>query len=223
MPGPSRRERAQQTRLRVLTAAQELFVERGYTGTRMQDVADAAGVAVQTVYYVFRSKPELLQACYERAVLGDEGLPPPAQSWYRELMAAPSGSDALRHFAGGNTDIVSRVGVLDDVTRSALHEPEAVAVRSHSEALRRDGYAGIVAYLASAFGLRGGLTEPAAVDLLLAFGGASLYRSLVVDYGWPPDRYVEWLAAVLAEQLLAGAAPQVNSEASVASARAPVG
>lgn len=44
---------------------------RGYTGTRMVDVAAAAGVAVQAVYWVFHTKPELLTACYDLAVQGD--------------------------------------------------------------------------------------------------------------------------------------------------------
>jgi Bacterial regulatory proteins, tetR family len=40
-------------------AAHALFVERGYTGTRMADVGEAAGVAVQMVYFRFHTKAEL--------------------------------------------------------------------------------------------------------------------------------------------------------------------
>jgi hypothetical protein len=29
-----------------------------------------------------------------------------------------------------------------------------------------------------------------------------VYRLLVVDRGWSPDRYAEWLVATLADQLL---------------------
>ena len=203
MPGTTRRQKAQLTRLRMLRAAHDLFVERGYTGTRMVDVAEAAGVAVQTVYFTFHTKPELLQACYERAVLGEEDpLPPPLQPWFVALMAAPTGAEALRHFATGYGAIAARVAVLDDVTRSASHEPEAVEVRRHSEALRREGYTAVVHRLHEAFGLRTGLTVPEAIDLLLALAGTALYRALVVDYGWTQERYVDWLATTLAKQLL---------------------
>jgi AcrR family transcriptional regulator len=199
----SRRDRARATRLRMTRAAHELFVARGYAGARMADIADAAGVAVQTLYFTFHTKAELLQACYELAVLGeDEPLPPPNQPWYAAMLRAKSGRVALQHFAVGNSSIVARVGVLDDVIRSAAHEPDAAAVRQHSEQLRRDGYRDVIEYLDSRFNLRAGLDVAAATDLLLAFGGTALYRSLVVDYGWPHERYVDWLAATLGDQLL---------------------
>ncbi len=182
--------------------AHRLFVERGYSGTRMADVAEIAGVAVQTVYFRFHTKAELLQACYESAVLGPESLPPPRQPWYQALLDAGSGEVALRLFAEGNTAIVARVGVLDDVVRSAVHEPDAVTVRAHNEQLRRDGYGRICAHLAEKFGLRRPLTATTATDLLQAFGGTSLYRALVLDCGWPPSEYVDWLASTLYQQLL---------------------
>lgn len=198
----SRRARAQETRLRLIRAAHLLFVERGYAGTRMADVAETAGVAVQTVYFRFHTKAELLQACYEFAVLGPEALPPPRQPWYQALLTASSGEIALRSFAEGNTAIVARVGVLDDVVRSAVHEPDAVAVRVHNEELRRDGYRAICAHVAEQFGLRRPLTVTTATDLLLAFGGTSLYRALVLDCNWPHAQYVDWLTRTLSQQLL---------------------
>jgi AcrR family transcriptional regulator len=67
----------------MIRAAHATFVIRGYTGTRMTDVAVASGVAVQTVYFRFHTKAELLQACYEDAVLGEDRLPPPQQPWHR--------------------------------------------------------------------------------------------------------------------------------------------
>ena len=200
---PTRKERARATRLRIVEAAHELFVERGYTGARMQDIAERAGVAVQTVYFTFHTKAELLLACYDHAVLGPDELPPPLQPWYAQLLSATKAADAVRLFAEGNTSICARVGVLDDVTRSAQHEPEAVEVRARSEHLRREGYAGLVRHLDERFGLREGLSPVEATDVLLALGGTGPYRSLVVDYGWTLDRYVGWLAEVLERELLA--------------------
>ena len=69
---PTRREQARSTRLKIVRAAHAVFVDRGYGGARMTDIAQAAGVAVQTVYFTFHTKGELLQACYETAVLGEE-------------------------------------------------------------------------------------------------------------------------------------------------------
>lgn len=202
-PPLSRKQRARRTRLRMVSAAQEIFAERGYTGAKMADIAAAAGVAVQTLYFTFHTKAELLQACYELAVLGeDDPRPPTAQPWHTAMLAASSGPVALRHFAEGNTSIVSRVGALDDVVRSAAHEEEALAVREYNEQLRRQGYQAVVEHLDARFGLRPGLSPERATDLLMAFGGAGMYRSLVTDYGWAPDEYVDWLSDTLVQQML---------------------
>jgi len=40
------------------------------------------------------------------------------------------------------------------------------------------------------------------VDVLLTLAGPATYRSLVADYGWAHDRFVDWLAATLSQQLL---------------------
>ena len=219
---PSRRDRARATRLRVIRAAQRVFTGRGYAGARMADIAAEAGVAVQTVYFTFHTKAELLQACYELAVLGeDDPRHPPAQPWYAAMLDARDGLTAMRRFAEGFSAIAARVAVLDDVVRSAAHEPDAVQVRARNEQLRRDGYARIVAHLAGRFGLRPGLDPPDAVDILLTLGGPATYRALVVDCGWPHDRFVDWLADTLGQQLLApGAGP--GSPPGVSPASPPV-
>jgi AcrR family transcriptional regulator len=60
---PSRRERRKaDTRRRLLAAARRLFVERGYDGTRPQDVARSADVAVGTFYLHFTDKRALFLA-----------------------------------------------------------------------------------------------------------------------------------------------------------------
>ena len=91
-------------------------------------------------------------------------------------------------------------------TRSCAPRPtnlDAVQVRAHNEQLRRDGYARIVAHLAGRFGLRPGLDPAHAVDILLTLAGPATYRALAVDYGWPHDGFVDWLATTLGQQLLA--------------------
>jgi AcrR family transcriptional regulator len=58
--GPERR------RPQVLDAALELFLERGYEGTSMAAVADAAGVTKPVVYACFAGKDELFRALLRR-------------------------------------------------------------------------------------------------------------------------------------------------------------
>ncbi len=185
----------------MLRAAIEVFAEEGYAA-RMADIADRAGVAVQTVYFVFHTKPELLQACFDYAVLGPERLVPPEQPLFRGIATARSGRAALRAFVAGNTEIVERVATTDEVARAALHEPEAVAVVAASERLRRDGYRDLLATIAARFPLRDGLDLEEATDVLLMYGGSATYLALA-RAGWTRERFEDWLTDTLARTLLA--------------------
>lgn len=200
--GVTRREKAVATRERMLRAAIQVFADEGYVGARMVDIAARAGVAVQTVYFVFHTKPELLQECFDYAVLGPDHLVPAEQPLLREVPAARSGRAALRAFVAGNTEIVERVATTDEVARAALHEPEAVAVVAASERLRREGYRELLATIAERFPLRAGLDLGEATDILLMYGGSATYLSLT-RAGWDRERFEEWLTDTLARTLLA--------------------
>jgi AcrR family transcriptional regulator len=57
------------TRERILTAAERLFAERGITSTSMRALTTAAGVNLAAVHYHFGSKEALLDAVIERRAL----------------------------------------------------------------------------------------------------------------------------------------------------------
>src|SRR5437763_1750044 len=84
---PSRKERAGETRRRMLEAASRLFSRRGYANTTLKSVAAEAGVAVQTVYFTFHSKAELLQATHELAWRSQADCPWGLAAAPRELFA----------------------------------------------------------------------------------------------------------------------------------------
>ncbi|MFZ5671167.1 MAG: TetR/AcrR family transcriptional regulator [Pseudomonadota bacterium] len=52
----------QQTREKVLQAARDLFVERGYDGATIRDIARAAGMSTGAVFASFADKTELFDA-----------------------------------------------------------------------------------------------------------------------------------------------------------------
>ena len=52
--------------------------------------------------------------------------------------------------------------------------------------------------------LAAGVTPRIATDLLWAFSNEELYRELVAERGWTPDRFEKWLATTLRSQLLGG-------------------
>jgi AcrR family transcriptional regulator len=186
----------------MLRSAIEVFSEAGYGGARMADIADRAGVAVQTVYFTFHTKAELLQACFDFAVLGPERLPPMEQEFFDDLLVARSGRAALAAFVRGNTAILVRSAAIKEVADSAKHEPDAAAVVARSERLRRDGLAQVVDLLAARFGLRAGVARADATDLLMTLSSSANFLTLQ-RYGWNIEKYDQWLTDSLARELLA--------------------
>jgi len=63
---------------RIFSAAVELFNEKGFSKTSMQDIADKADLAVGTLYNYFPSKNDLLldimQEKMELTITGDDAL-----------------------------------------------------------------------------------------------------------------------------------------------------
>lgn len=54
------------TEQKILDAAKDVFVEKGMDGSRMQEIADKAGINKALLHYYFRSKEKLFQAIFKR-------------------------------------------------------------------------------------------------------------------------------------------------------------
>ena len=142
--GPERR------RPLVLDAAFDLFLERGYEGTSMEAVADAAGVTKPVVYACFSSKEELFEALLRReeARLLDEiqrSLPPDSDvddpepllvegltAFLRAVAASPDAYRIIFLGEGATTAVAHRI----QLQRAA--QVEAVAALSRAWLKRRD-------------------------------------------------------------------------------------
>jgi AcrR family transcriptional regulator len=197
---PTRKERAQATRGRIAAAAYRLFAERGYQATTMGQIAAEAGVAVQTVHFVFHTKAALLQEVVARAVLGDAG-PPEEQPWFRGLADLPDGRAVLATMVENTTPIIERVAPVAWVMH-AVPDEEVAEVFRHNERLRRRGYGRVIEVLAERGWLRAGLSEERATDVLLLILGPETYGTLAGDYGWAPAEWRAWALDTLAGQLL---------------------
>jgi TetR/AcrR family transcriptional regulator, cholesterol catabolism regulator len=49
----------------IITAARDLFSQKGFHGTSVPDIARAAGISTGLIYYIFSSKDDILLACCE--------------------------------------------------------------------------------------------------------------------------------------------------------------
>src|SRR5690606_34614591 len=80
----------------LLDAALDLFVERGFAATRLDEVAARAGVSKGTLYLYFASKEDLFKAVVRQNIV------PLIESFEREVAAWQAGSaELLRAFFEG--------------------------------------------------------------------------------------------------------------------------
>src|SRR5688572_19924293 len=101
-----RADQARETRRRIRTAAEALFVERGWSSTSMDDIAKAAGVSRQTVFTAFGSKAGLLKEVCDVALAGDdEPLSVQERPDAQRVMASPDAATAVRLHAKLATDV----------------------------------------------------------------------------------------------------------------------
>src|SRR5512141_1808696 len=65
IPSTYRQRQAQATQQLIVDAARDLFLEHGYGATTLEAISVKAGVAISTVYAVFKNKRGILKAIRE--------------------------------------------------------------------------------------------------------------------------------------------------------------
>ena len=201
---PKRQAQAAATRDEIVEAARTLFVERGYAGASLGDIAEAAGVSLATVKLVFGTKPKILTATWDRAVKGaDDPRPVADQPWFREMMASPDPRRHLELQAQVGTAVKARIAPLVEVIRAAApSDPEIAGLWARMQGEFYDNQRATIRALRRKGTLRAGRTEREATDILWTLNHPSVYQLLVGERGWSSERYERWLVATLAEQLL---------------------
>jgi AcrR family transcriptional regulator len=177
----------EETRARLLSAARELLVKRGFHGVGLEDIAEAAGVSRQAVYKShFASKAELLLELVRHLHVVEK-----LDDLVQPYLAAQSGLDMLQEgiraivlIEGRIHDIalvLTAAAQTDQGAAAALHDRLQVkrgAIRAALERVRADGY----------FSPTWQLEE--AVELLAALLSVDTYERLVIEQGWQPEQLV---------------------------------
>ena len=142
----TRRERAKATRRRIAEAALGRFSEHGYAATTMDAIAHDAGVAVQTVYFTFHTKAELLIAALTIAGGGPGAAEDVlARDWIAEVIDAPTGPRRLALIVEHGNEIYRRIGPLLPAVQSAASvDPDVALAWQGLIDRRRDGMQRIV-------------------------------------------------------------------------------
>ena len=197
-----RRERARQTQERIVRIAEERFLLAGYATTSVAEIAEAAGVSVDTIYKTFGGKAGLIRAIYERALAGRG----PVHAEQRSERLQAEERDPRKIIAGWGrfvTEIAPRgMPIVLLIRNAAATDPELAILLDEINEGRLRRMTENARRLHAAGHLRRGVTVKAAADILWTYSSSELYELLVLRRGMSPARYGRFVADAMAAALL---------------------
>jgi AcrR family transcriptional regulator len=194
----AREQGAQATRARILNAAKALFTAHGIDGVTVAQIADRAGVATPTVYAAFKSKEGILRALMEAAMFGDR-------------------FEIARQRLEGIIDGVEMVALTAAISRSVYEgesrelgmlrgassfSPSLRKIEQQFEKMRLDMQQARIELLFDQGKAKHGLSLDEARQIMWMYTSRDIYRMLVREAGWTPDRYEDWLRETLLAALV---------------------
>jgi AcrR family transcriptional regulator len=171
-----------------------VFAARGYSAATIADVAGTAGVAIPTVYKLYGNKRTLMSAIadsWEQQFVPDRDAeevpsdPVAALAFWAGFVRRQweTGLDIALIYAGAvasepeiRKELQPRVDARERMIRTVSERLEPV--------------------------LSDGLTVEDAHAIISALTLPEVYRDLVRDRGWTPERFQDWLERTLAVQLI---------------------
>jgi len=185
--------RSERTRAKILESAQRLLVERGYHGVGLEEIARGAGVSRQAIYLHFKSKSDLLVAMAQH---GDESVGIP--EILRPVREAKTALEALDEAVAAYAAIQPRIYDIASVTYAARRsDPAAEAVWQDRMASRRGNNRQDMERLQREGLLADGWDAEEATDFVWSLLSLHTYEYLVVERGWPIERFVRRLRTML--------------------------
>jgi AcrR family transcriptional regulator len=198
-----RAARTRATRRRIVDAAAELFIGQGYAGSTLEQVAERAGVAVQTVYFHFGNKRTLLKEAVDIAAVGDdEPVALLDRDWLDDVRAAPDPHRLIEVWVGQGRHILTRIGPIMRVVRdAAATDPQMAEQWATNAEQRAIAFRVVVELLAERTPLRVPVDE--AVDIVCAVHSPEVFEILTAR-GWSPQRWERFVVDALVAALLPG-------------------
>jgi AcrR family transcriptional regulator len=202
-----RRTRAQQaraTRGRIIAAATAQFVRRGYGATLLEQVAEQAGVAVQTVYFHFGNKRTLLKEALDVAAVGDdEPVPLLERPWLTQIQQEADPRRVIDLWLANGRSIIERVAPLMRVVRGATGtDPELAAQWDTNQQQTLAAHAVLAQLLAERGALKPGIDLEQARDIAFVIGNVETYLQFSDVCGWTLDQWQERAGSILCAALL---------------------
>jgi len=201
---PQRQLQAELTRRKLLDAARRLFAANGYAATTLPAIAREAEVSAPTITAIFGTKAGLLTALVQLVVGGDEEpIALVDRPWWQAMLAEPDARRQLAVFAANGRQIHQRSADVAAIMQGAATADPEIAGMLHqlAEGRFRDAQT-VAASLAKKGALASEVSIDQAEDIIWALGSHDLYRMFVIERGWAPQQYEQWLAASLIHALL---------------------
>jgi AcrR family transcriptional regulator len=200
-----RAEQAAATRHAVLEAARVLFTEQGYAATAVGQIAERAGVAVDTVYAAAGRKPALLRELVETSLSGSGDVVPSEEREYvRRVRAAATAREKIVVYAAAVAEIGTRMApVHRALAEAAVSDPACAALRTEISERRAANMRLFAADLRATGELRADLTDDEVADVVWSMNAAEYHALLVGQRGWSGNRFRDFLTDAWTRLLLA--------------------
>ena len=195
---PRREDAAAATRAAILHHARELFLARGYAGTTVPEIAQAARVAPQTVYASTGGKAAMFAELLKPAI----NDPVAAQAMTAALRTDDPASVMALCAAAARSGQERYWDIVYGLMRRPPEDALAQQAIGNVAAKCLEALTGIAQRLADLDALKSGISLAQAVDTLWFYFGQNAWCSLVGERGWTFDQAEEWLRAAASRDLL---------------------
>lgn len=198
-----RERQADDTRRRIVEATRQLLEKDGYAGMTIEGIAQRAEVSAQSVYAIFKSKTGILAELLDQSSFGSD-----YETLVKQALSTSDPESRLKFAARIARQIhETQIATFDLLRGAGVVAPELAKLEQRRECVRYERQESTMILLHDARRLRPELDYQSARDLFWMFTGRDMYRMLVRERGWSPQKYEDWLAATLVQTLLTPAKP----------------
>jgi len=200
-----RQVQAGETRRQILEAALRVFMQRGYAGATIEAIASEAGVALKTVYAVFKNKRKILVELFNisSAPGGEENVPLLQRAGPQAVSQERDQHRQIQMFAQVVANNLEGAASVSEIMQTAAKtEPDIDKLMQYLSKQRWQHMTVAVTHITSNGPLREKMDEVEATETVWTLTSPEVFLLLTRDRGWSKGKYAEWLADTLIRALL---------------------
>lgn len=200
-----RQVQAGETRRQILEAANKLFIKHGYAGATIEAIAKEAGVALKTVYAVFKNKWKILVTLLNNSSSnsGEENIPMLERAGPKAVAQERDQRRQLQMFAQVIANNMGGAAYISEIMQvAAKTEADVDKMVQNLNKQRWQHMAVAVQQIVTNGPLQEEMDAAQATDIVWTLTSPEVFLLLTRDRGWSKEKYAEWLADTLIKALL---------------------